>query len=69
MSKLFDKDIRTISLHINNIYKEGELEKTSSQTSSRKTGKSSRPATLYNLDMIISVGYRVNSKKATKFRQ
>lgn len=69
MAKLFDKDIRTISLHINNIYKEGELEKGSSETFSRKTGKSSRPATLYNLDMVISVGYRVNSKKATHFRK
>lgn len=69
MGELFEKDVRTISEHINKIYKDGELEKSSSETSSGKTGKSSRPAVLYNLDMIISVGYRVNSKRGVQFRK
>ena len=69
MAKLFGKDVRTISLHINNIYKDKELEKPSSETYSSIPGRSARPAFLYNLEMIISVGYRVNSKRGVQFRK
>lgn len=67
MAKLFDKDVKTISRHIINIYKEGEL---SEKSNSQKTriANSDKPVTIYNLNTIISVGFRVNSKKATQFR-
>ncbi len=69
MADLLQKDVRTISEHINNIYKEGELKK---ELTLRKSGNSgiglSKPITYYNLDVIISVGYRVNSHRGTQFR-
>ncbi len=72
MSELFKKDFRTISLHINNIYRENELnqaETSLKQANSSFTGIGlDKPTTYYNLDMIISVGYRVNSKRGTQFR-
>ncbi len=73
MSQLFDKDSDTISLHLKNIYKDGELEeKATSEESSvvQKEGKRDvrRKVKLYNLDAIISVGYRVNSKRGIQFR-
>lgn len=62
LSLLFDKDINTINEHISNIFKEGELSKdTSTGISGKSTG--GRPPKIYNLDVIISVGYRVKSKK------
>lgn len=73
LATLFDKDTDTIGLHLRNIYKEGELdEKATAEESSvvRQEGnrKVRRKIRFYNLDAIISVGYRVNSKKGTQFR-
>ncbi len=73
MAELFDCSADNISLHLKNIYETGELEKnrTSEEISAvQKEGNRSvkRNLTFYNLDAIISVGYRVNSAKATKFR-
>lgn len=68
MEILFDVKHATISEHINNIFKEGELdEKTSVGISDKSSG--GRKAKLYNLDVIISVGYRVKSKNGVIFRQ
>ncbi len=69
MAELFSKSRSTINEHILNIYKEGELIK---DASSRKIGNSdfsTKPTNYYNLDVIISVGYRVKSLQGTKFRQ
>ena len=73
MAQLFDKDSDTISLHLKNIYKSGELEENSTTEESsvvQKEGKRNvrRKVKLYNLDAIISVGYRVNSKQGVQFR-
>ncbi len=70
MTKLFETTKQNISLHINNIYKDVELDKTSTVKdflTVRKEGNRtvSRNIEYYNLDMIIAVGYRVNSKRAT----
>ena len=68
MEVLFDVKHATISEHINNIFKEGELdEKTSVGISDKSTG--GRKSKIYNLDVIISVGYRVKSKNGVIFRQ
>lgn len=68
MAELFDKDQNTINDHINNIFKEGELdEKTSTGISGESTG--GRKPKIYNLDVIISVGYRVKSKRGIIFRK
>ena len=68
MEKLFDVKHATISEHINNLFKEGELdEKTSVGISDKSSG--GRKSKLYNLDVIISVGYRVKSKNGVIFRQ
>jgi hypothetical protein len=69
MAELFGKGRSTINEHILNIYKEGELEK---ELSMRKIGISdfsTKPTNFYNLDVIISVGYRVKSLQGTRFRQ
>ncbi len=69
MAELFQKSRATINEHIINIYSEQELEK---DTSMRKIGNSdfsTKPTNFYNLDVIISVGYRVKSHRGTKFRQ
>ena len=73
MAKLFQKDVRTISEHIHNIYEEGELAPESTIRKFRivrMEGKRqvARMVDFYNLDMIISVGYRVKSHVATRFR-
>ena len=68
MEMLFDVKHATISEHISNIFKEGELdEKTSVGISDKSTG--GRKSKIYNLDVIISVGYRVKSKNGVFFRQ
>jgi len=74
ISTLFERDKSVISRHINKIFKEGELKKTATVAKNatvQKEGDRSieRQISYYNLDMIISVGYRVNSTKATQFRQ
>ncbi len=69
MAELFQKSRSTVNEHILNIYKEQELEE---HTSMRKIGISdfsTKPTNYYNLDVIISVGYRVKSQQGTKFRQ
>lgn len=73
ISQLFDVTLRTIERHIENIYEEGELDQNRTSTKNvevRLEGKRQvrRTFKLYNLDAIISVGYRVNSRKATDFR-
>ncbi len=71
MSELFDKDVRTVNEHLKNIFKEGELEESAVIRKFRTTaadGKSYNTAH-YNLDVIISVGYRVKSIQGTRFRQ
>ncbi len=74
LSLVFDRDIKTIGKHINNVFKERELDPNSTvakfatvQTEGSRTIK--RVIEFYNLDVIISVGYRVNSKRGTQFRQ
>ena len=75
MAELFDKDTTdTIGLHLKNIYAEEELEENSTtelfpvvQSEGKRRVK--RKIKFYNLDAIISVGYRVNSKSGTQFRQ
>lgn len=73
MAELFDKDTDTIGLHIRNIYKEGELTRkgTTEQSSVvQNEGRRQvrRKVNFYNLDIIISVGYRVKSRCGTQFR-
>ena len=74
MAELFDTSRTNIVEHLGNIYDEGELDKISTCRDFRQVRKEgnrnvSRDIPFYNLDAIIAVGYRVNSKKATKFRQ
>ncbi|HQS85085.1 MAG TPA: virulence protein RhuM/Fic/DOC family protein [Alphaproteobacteria bacterium] len=71
LADLFGKNVRTISEHINNIFKEDELKKASVIRNFRITAEDGKTydAIHYNLDVIISVGYRVKSKKGTSFRQ
>ena len=68
MSELYDVDRTRITRHINNIFIEGELE---SESNVRKThfANSDKPVNLYNLDMILAVGYRVKSKRGNSFRR
>ena len=70
MAELFGKNIRTINEHVNNIFKEGELEKDSVIRNFRITASDGKSynTNFYTLDVIISVGYRVKSKEGTKFR-
>ncbi|MBD5286128.1 MAG: virulence RhuM family protein [Bacteroides sp.] len=74
MAELFGVGVPAVNKHLKNIFEEGELNTDSTiskmeivqQEGSRKVN---REQTFYNLDAIISVGYRVNSQKATRFRQ
>ena len=73
MAELFDVNVPGISKHLKNIYEEGELSESATvsilETVQNENGRSvKRNVSFYNLDAIISVGYRVNSAKATKFR-
>lgn len=67
MEVLFDVKHATVSEHISNILASGELDETSVGFSDRSTG--GRKPKIYNLDMILSVGYRVNSKRGIAFRK
>ena len=67
MGALFDVKQATISEHINNILEVNELDETSIGISDRSTG--GRKPRVYNLDMILSVGYRVDSKRGIEFRR
>ena len=68
MAILFDKDETTIRKHINNVFKGGELEKNNNTQKMRVDGVKQQ-VPFYNLDVIISVGYRVKSKNGVIFRQ
>ena len=74
MAQLFGVDKSGISRHIANVFKEGELKqemtvaKIATVINRGKRGEVEELIDYYNLDMIISIGYRVNSAKATKFR-
>ena len=63
MAELFDKNVRTVNEHINNIFTEGELDKNSVIRNFRITANDCKnyDTNFYNLDVIISVGYRVKS--------
>ena len=73
ISDLFNRDVKTIGKHINNVFSEGELNKISTvakfATVQNEGGRLvERQVEYYNLDVIISVGYRVKSKQGTQFR-
>lgn len=68
MADLFDKDQSVIARHISNVFKEGELEKESNMQTLHNTLSKYKPTQVYSLDVIISVGYRVKSKRGTQFR-
>jgi len=71
IGNLFDKGRSTIAEHLSNIFKEGELQKLSVCRKFRQTASDGKDydVQFYNLDAIISVGYRTNSVRATQFRQ
>lgn len=69
IAELFGKSKSTINEHINNIYKEGELEKDETMTKFGNSEFADKPINYYNLDVIISVGYRVKSKNGIIFRK
>ena len=77
MAELFQKDRSVIGRHINNVFKEGELDKKvvcanfahTTQHGAISGKEQTQILTLYNLDVIISVGYRVKSQRGTQFRQ
>ena len=69
MAELFGKGRSTINEHILNIYQDGELEKEESMRKIGISDFSTKPTNFYNLDVIISVGYRVKSLQGTRFRQ
>ena len=71
IAQLFERDRSVISRHINNIYTEGELDKKTSVHFLHITNLNPKngPPELYNLDVIISVGYRVKSKQGIVFRK
>lgn len=69
MSKLYGKAKSTINEHIKNIYKSEELIESETMTKFGNPEFSDKPTNYYNLDMIISVGYRVNSKQGIAFRK
>ncbi len=67
MEKLFQRDQSVISRHVNNIFKEGELQRRGNMQKMH-IANSDKPVAFYNLDVIISVGYRVKSQRGTQFR-
>ena len=69
IAKLFGKAKSTINEHIKNIYKEGELDEIDTMTKFGNSEFSDKPINYYNLDIIISVGYRVKSKNGIIFRK
>ncbi len=70
MAVLFDRDYKTVAKHINNVFNEGELCKDSVVAKFATTGNDGKTYQVeyYNLDVIISVGYRVKSQQGTRFR-
>ena len=74
MASLFDVEVNTINYHLKEVYKSGEIQEEATirkfrivQTEGKR--QVNRKVDFYNLDAIISVGYRVNSVRATQFRQ
>lgn len=67
LADLYGRDVSTISRHIASILEEGELDE--SNLHKMQIASSTKPVTLYSLDMVISVGYRVSSRQATLFRK
>ncbi|MCK5809079.1 virulence protein RhuM/Fic/DOC family protein [bacterium] len=67
MAELFDRDQSVLSRHIRNVFKEKELDEKSNMQKMH-IANSDKPVTFYNLDVIISVGYRVKSRRGTQFR-
>lgn len=67
MAELFGRERSVLTKHVNNVFKEGELDKKSNVQILHIAG-SDKPGSLYNLDVIISVGYRVKSQRGTQFR-
>ena len=70
LAELFDRDVKTIDKHVNNVFKEGELDRGSVVANFATTADDGKVYQVehYNLDVIISVGYRVKSKRGTQFR-
>jgi len=68
LAELFDRERSVMTRHINNVFREGELEK-KSNVQNIHIANSDKPVTFYNLDVIISVGYRVKSLRGTQFRK
>ena len=73
MAELFQTTVQNIIIHVENIYKESELQREGTcknflhvRTEGTRTVR--RPVNFYNLDMILSVGYRVNTRRGTQFR-
>ncbi len=71
LAVLFERDVKTIGKHVNNVFSEGELDEESviAKFATTATDGKIYQVDHYNLDMIISVGYRVKSKRGTQFRQ
>lgn len=71
IATLFEKSRSTITEHLTNIFNDGELVKDSVCRKFRRTASDGKPYNVqfYNLDAIISIGYRANSRRATQFRQ
>jgi len=70
LAELFDRDIKTIGKHINNVFEEGELQENSVVAKFATTASDRKVYQVehYNLDVVISVGYRVKSQRGTQFR-
>lgn len=68
MAELFQKNVSTISRHIQNVFEEGELQRNESNLRFLQIASSDKPIALYSLDVTISVGYRVKSLRGTQFR-
>lgn len=68
MSSLFGRDVSTVSRHVKNVFEEGELEK-EGNLRKMQIANSDKPVTIYSLDVVISVGYRVKSQQGVRFRQ
>ncbi len=67
MSKLFQRERTVITKHINNVFTTKELDEKST-VQKMHIPSSDKPVKFYNLDVVLSVGYRVNSKRGTQFR-
>jgi len=68
MAELFGRDVSVVARHIQNVFQEGELAQEGSLQILQRTPDGGRPMTVYDLNVIISVGYRVKSRRGTQFR-